>query len=97
MAVTYELLETFTGSRDSEMPDPDNEGETITTTQTDVKDISVRFSCDDTDPVCTHERQVNVCFDADGVYDAVATATRIVEVGNGVAHKIAVGVISNAE
>ena len=94
MSVTYELLETFTGSRDSEMPDPDNEGETITTTQTDVKDISVRFSCDDTDPACTHERQVNVCFDADGVYDAVATAVRIVEVGNGVAHKIAVGVIS---
>jgi hypothetical protein len=37
---------------------------------------------------------VNVCFDADGVYDATATAARIVEVGNGVAHKIAVGVIT---
>jgi hypothetical protein len=94
MAITYELLETFTGSRDSEMPDPDNEGETITTTSTGVRDVSVRFSCDDTDPVCTHERMVNVCFDADGVYDATATAECIVQVGNGVARKIAVGVIT---
>ena len=94
MATTYELLETFTGSRDSEMPDIDNEGETITTTDTDIRDISVRFTCDDTDPVCTHERMVNVCFDADGAYDATATAARIVEVGNGVTHKIAAGVIT---
>ena len=97
MAITYVLLETFTGSRDSEMPDPDNDGETITTTQTGIGDIKVKFSCDDTDPVCIHERSVNVCFEADGTtYDAAATAARVVEVGNGVAHKIAVGVVTNA-
>jgi len=93
MAVTYALLETFTGSRDQESPDPDNEGETITTTQTNIRDISVRFSCDDVDPVCVHERMVNVCFDAEGVYDADETAIRIGQVGAGVAHKIAAGVI----
>ena len=30
MTVTYELLEEFTGTRANEMPDPDNEGATIT-------------------------------------------------------------------
>ena len=40
---------------------------------------------------------VNVCFAADGTtYDAAATDARIVEVGSGIAHKIAVGVITNA-
>tara|TARA_B100000768_G_scaffold181880_1_gene207104 strand:- start:1185 stop:1472 length:288 start_codon:yes stop_codon:yes gene_type:complete len=95
MAVTYVLDETFDGTRTSEMPDPDNEGETISTTATGIKDIMVTFTCDDTDPACVHKRSVNVCFAEDGTtYDAVATAARIVEVGNGVSHKIAVGVIS---
>jgi len=95
MAVTYVLDETFDGTRTSDVPDPDNEGETISTTTTGIKDIMVTFTCDDTDPVCVHKRSVNVCFAADGTtYDAAATAARIVEVGNGVAHKIAVGVIS---
>ena len=91
MSVTYELLEEFTGTRTNEMPDPDNEGETITST-VDVIDIQVRFTCSDTS--CTHERSVNVCYDAEGAYDADATAVRITEVSAGVAHKIAVGVIS---
>ena len=91
MSVTYELLEEFTGTRASEMPDPDNEGETITST-VDVRDIQVRFTCSDTS--CTHERSVNVCYDAEGAYDAEATLVRIGEVGNGVGHKIACGVIS---
>jgi hypothetical protein len=52
----------------------------------------VRFTCGDTDK--THERSVNVCFDADGEYDADATAVRIGEVANGVANKMACGVIS---
>ena len=30
MAITHELLEEFTGTRASEMPDPENECETIT-------------------------------------------------------------------
>ena len=95
MAITYVLDETFDGTRTSDVPDPDNEGETISTTTTGIKDIMVTFTCDDTDPSCVHKRAVNVCFAADGTtYDAAATAARIVEVGNGVAHKIAVGVIS---
>ena len=91
MSITYELLEEFTGTRSIEMPDPDNEGETITE-ESPCSDVQVRFTCSDTDK--THERSVNVCFDADGEYDADATAVRIGEVANGVANKMACGVIS---
>lgn len=91
MSITYELLEEFTGTRINEMPDPDNEGETLSE-ETACTDIQVRFTCGDTDK--THERSVNVCFDDDGAYDAEATAVRIDEVGMGVGHKIACGVIS---
>jgi hypothetical protein len=91
MAVTYELLEQYTGTRTNEMPDPDNEGEIITE-ETPCRDIQVRFTCGDTD--CVHERSVNVCFDAEGAYDADATDIRIGQVANGVANKIACGVIT---
>ena len=95
MAITYVLDEIFNGTRVQGAPDPDNEGETISETLTGIKDIKVTFTCDDVTPSCTHTRFVNVCFAADGTtYDAAATATRVVEVGNGVAHKISVGVIS---
>ena len=46
-----------------------------------------------TDGTITHTRGVNAVF-VDGVYDADATETRVGEVGAGVEHKIAVGVIS---
>jgi hypothetical protein len=91
MSVTYELLEEYTGTLTNEVPDPDNEGETISS-ESDCRDIQVRFTCSETD--CVHERSVNVCFDADGAYDHDNTLVRIGEVGNGVAHKIACGVIS---
>lgn len=91
MSVTYELLEEYTGTRTTEMPDADNEGETVTS-EVDCRDIQVRFTCGDTD--CVHERSVNVCFDADGAYDAEATLVRVGEVAMGVGHKIACGVIS---
>jgi hypothetical protein len=91
MSVTYELLEEFTGTRTTEMPDPDNEGETVST-ETDCRDVQVRFTCGNTD--CVHERSVNVCFDADGAYDAAATLVRVGEVAMGVEQKIACGVIS---
>ena len=91
MSVTYELLEEYTGTRTTEMPDADNEGETITS-EVDCRDIQVRFTCADSG--CVHERHVNVCFDSDGTYDHEATLTRVGEVANGVAHKIACGVIS---
>jgi hypothetical protein len=93
MAVTYTLLETFDGTRVEETSDPDNEGQTISTTLTGIRDIKVRFTSDDATPI-VHERSVNVCFAEDGTtYDADATAERIAEVSNGVAHKIAVGAI----
>lgn len=91
MSVTYELLEEFTGTRTTQMPDPDNEGETVST-ETDCRDVQVRFTCSDSG--CVHERSVNVCFDADGAYDAAATLVRVGEVANGVGHKMACGVIS---
>ena len=93
MAVTYELLETFTGTRVQSTPDPDNEGETIEETVTGITDIQVRFTSDDDTPV-VHERSVNVCFDSEGEYDNTATLARIEEVMAGVEHKMALGVIS---
>jgi hypothetical protein len=91
MSVTYELLEEFTGTRTNTMPDPDNEGETISE-EVECKDVNVRFTCEDTD--IAHERTVNVCFDSEGSYDADATLSRIGEVALGVANKIACGTIS---
>lgn len=89
MAVTYTKLEEFTGTRTTTSPDPDNEGETIETT-TDCRDIQVRF----TDGTITHERSVNVSFDADGNYDETATNAVLEQHCRGVENKIAVGVIS---
>ncbi len=91
MSITYELLEEFTGTRTTEMPDMENEGETITE-ESVCTDIQVRFTCSETNK--THERSVNVCFDADGAYDAEATLVRVGEVAMGVANKMACGVIS---
>ena len=91
MAVSFELLETYTGTRTNEMPDPDNEGQTISV-DSPCKDVKVKFTCSDTG--CEHERSVNVCFDADGNYDEAATLVRVGEVAMGVGHKIAAGVIS---
>ena len=88
MPVTWTKLETFTGSRTTSMPDPDNEGQTLDTT-TECRDIHVRF----TDGTITHDRHVNVCYDADGNYDEDATDIRIGEVAMGVENKIAAGVI----
>ena len=91
MSVTYELLEEYTGTRTTEMPDMENEGEIINS-ESACRDIKVRFTCTDSD--CIHERQVNVCFNSEGAYDHEATLVRIGEVGLGVSHKIDAGVIS---
>ena len=91
MPVTYELLETFIGTRTIEAPDMQNDGETVSEEVT-VRDIQVRFTSDS--PAVTHERTVNVCFDADGAYDAAATLVRIGQVAMGVENKIAAGVVS---
>jgi hypothetical protein len=89
MAVTWTKLETFTGTRTTQIPDPDNMEETIDST-VDCRDIEVEF----TDGTITHRRMVNVCYDADGEYDEAATDIRIGEMAAGVENKIAVGVIS---
>lgn len=91
MSVTFELLETFTGTRVNKMPDPENEGQTTESVQENVKDIMVRFTCQDTD--VTHERSVNVVFDDEGSYDEEATLERCGEVALGVANKILCGAI----
>ena len=93
MSITFELLEEFTGSRTNEMPDPENEGATLEVTDSNVRDVQVRFTCEDSG--CVHERSVNVVF-VDGVYDEELTLERVQEVANGVGHKIACGVISPA-
>ena len=92
MSVTYELLEEYTGTRIEEIPDPETEGETISS-ESACRDIKVRFTCEGSG--CTHERTVNVCFYAEGNYDHEATLVRVGEVANGVASKIAVGVITS--
>lgn len=90
MTITYTKDETFDGTRVHETPDPDNEGEIISETVTGVRDIKVTF----TDGTVTHSRTVNVSFEEDGTtYDEAATDAVIVQVGAGVAHKIAMGVI----
>ena len=94
MAITWTKNETFDGTRVQTMPDPDNEGETISETLTGIRDIEVTFTEDATTPNTTHTRMVNVCFAADGAYDEAATDLRIAEVAAGVGHKIAAGVIA---
>lgn len=43
-----------------------------------------------------HKRSVNAVLDAKGRYDKDATAQRVADVANGVAHKIAIGAITAA-
>ena len=89
MPVTYELLEEFTGTRTNEMPDMENDGETISE-ESPCSDIRVRFM----DGTITHERNVNVCRDSEGNYDHEATLERVEQHCMGAANKIAVGVLS---
>jgi hypothetical protein len=93
MAFSYTIDETFDGKRTTQMPDPDNEGQMLDE-EHDVRDIIVTFKSTSPDPVTTHTRNVNVCYDSDGKYDATATIARIEEVKLGFAHKVAVGVIA---
>ena len=93
MAITYNIADAYTGTRTTSMPDPDNEGETIETTQ-DVTDVEVTFTDDAYTPDRVHTRMVNVCFDSDGAYDDAATLVRVGEVMAGVEQKMSLGVIS---
>lgn len=45
----------------------------------------------------THKRSVNAVLKEDGSYDKAGTLARVEEVALGVAHKIAIGVISAPE
>lgn len=93
MTISYNIANPYTGTRTTSMPDPDNEGETIETTE-NVIDVEVTFTDDSYTPDKVHTRMVNVCFDSEGAYDNTATLARVEEVMAGVAHKMAVGVIS---
>lgn len=88
-SVSYTLDEEFTGFRTHEAPATE-EGGDPEITQVPCRDVQVTF----TKGEITHTRNVNVCFDADGAYDADATLMRIEEVARGVEQKIAAGVIS---
>lgn len=88
MPVTFTVNETYTGFRTVEMPADDGEGTVTETVPT--RSVQVTF----TDGTITHEREVNVCLDADGNYDDAATQVRLAEVAMGVKGKIAAGVIS---
>lgn len=93
MAITYNIASAYTGTRTTSMPDPDNEGDTIETTQ-DVTDVEVTFTDDTYTPDKVHTRFVNVCFKSDGTYDNTATLARVEEVMAGVEQKMALGVIA---
>ena len=94
MATTWKLLETWDGTREQSIPDPENEGETKTETLTGITDIKVLFTCKDKTPNVKHERMVNVVLDSDGNYDETAMKERLDQVAMGVANKVACGVIS---
>lgn len=87
-SVTFTLNEEYTGFRTVETPAA--EGEEATSQEVPTRSISVTF----TDGTITHQREVNVCFDADGNYDADATNVRLGEVAMGVEAKIAAGLIT---
>lgn len=93
MAISYNIANAYTGTRTSTMPDPDNEGETIETTE-NVTDVEVTFTDDSYTPDKVHTRMVNVCFDSEGAYDNTATLVRVEEVMAGVQHKMSLGVIA---
>ena len=90
MSVTFELLEEFTGTRTTDTPDPENDGQTVSI-ENPCRDINVKFTCENTGLV--YQRQVNVCF-TDGKYNHEETLVCIEQVGNGVAYKMECGVIS---
>ena len=52
--------------------------------------VPVTFTSGET----VHKRSVNAVLKADGSYDCAATKARVAEVAQGVAHKIAAGVIN---
>ena len=94
MATTWKLLETWDGTREQSMPDPENEGETKTETLTGITDIKVLFTCKDKTPNVKHERMVNVVLDSEGNYDETAMKERLDQVAMGVTNKVACGAIS---
>ena len=56
-------------------------------------ETAVEVTFTESDPEITHTRSVNAVF-TDDAYDATLTEERVSEVGAGVSHKIALGVIS---
>ncbi|RSU73163.1 hypothetical protein BRX37_16550 [Sphingomonas sp. S-NIH.Pt3_0716] len=61
----------------------------IGTFNADAKTVPVTFTSGE----IVHKRTVNAVLKANGTYDKAATALRVAEVANGVAAKIAAGVI----
>jgi len=58
----------------------------------DTRAVPVTFTSGE----IVHKRRVNAVLKDDGSYDKAATKSRVEDVARGVAHKIALGVITNA-
>lgn len=79
MAVTFQLLEEFTGTRDYVAPDAET-GEAVTYTE-DTINVLVRFTDDATSR--SWNKHLNVIFDEDGNYDADATNAKFQAIADG--------------
>lgn len=66
---------------------------TIAPYEADARTVTVTFEQDG----IIHTRTVNACFDDAGTYDDAATAERVEDVARGVANKIQLGILKNAE
>ena len=79
MAVTFELLEEFTGTRDYSAPDSETH-EMVTYTE-DTINVLVRLTDSETNR--SWNKHINVRFDEDGNYDPNATNAYFTEIANG--------------
>lgn len=78
MAVTFELLEEFTGTREYSAPDAET-NQMVTYTE-DTINVLVRFTDDETGR--SWNKHLNVIFDEDGNYDADATNAKFQEIAD---------------
>lgn len=79
MTVSFELLEDYTGTRDYVAPDAST-GEPVTYTENTIN-VLVRFT--DSETSRSWNKHINVLFDEDGNYDAVATAAKLQAIADG--------------
>lgn len=79
MAVTFELLENFTGTREYSAPDGETHEMVVYTENT--TNVLVRFT--DSESGRSWNMHLDVVFDEEGNYDADATNTHFAEIAEG--------------